>query len=218
MKDILKKIWIVSSKNRDQLTGLGLYATIGWFYNIGFLFFINGYSFYKLTANALGDFLAGSVAPVAVFWLIIGFFQQQKELHQNTEALNRQGDYLKKQIKHFKEEARPEMIFLNCLVSGIHDPASITLHFKNVGGEAIDVHFRATIPVRNITTPNPHISTGEKSSVNIELIQIDDLPIQIEFDYKDLKRNRYKHEGLVSRNDNDNKIFFDQQKDFLSLD
>lgn len=41
-----------------------------------------------LKLNEIGDLLAGIFAPLAFLWLILGFFQQQKELRLNTEALS----------------------------------------------------------------------------------------------------------------------------------
>jgi Fe2+ transport system protein B len=52
--------------------------------------------------NNLGDFLAGVFGPLAIFWLILGFLQQGKELQQNTEALEMQADELKKSVNQEK--------------------------------------------------------------------------------------------------------------------
>ena len=38
----------------------------------------------------MGNFLEGAFAPLAFLWLVIGYFLQQKELEQNTEALRAQ--------------------------------------------------------------------------------------------------------------------------------
>tara|TARA_X000001388_G_scaffold64764_3_gene51026 strand:- start:1720 stop:2364 length:645 start_codon:yes stop_codon:yes gene_type:complete len=43
-----------------------------------------------LALNELGDFLAGVFGPLALMWLILGFFQQGIELRQNREALQLQ--------------------------------------------------------------------------------------------------------------------------------
>ncbi len=43
---------------------------------------------YKIfSLNEAGDFFAGVFAPLAFFWLVLGYFQQQKELRLNTEAI-----------------------------------------------------------------------------------------------------------------------------------
>ena len=46
--------------------------------------------FSVLPAEDLGNFLEGAFAPLAFLWLVIGYFLQQKELEQNTEALRAQ--------------------------------------------------------------------------------------------------------------------------------
>lgn len=53
-----------------------------------------------LELNELGDFCAGVFGPLAIFWLILGFFQQKKELEQNREALLMQAVELKKTVEH----------------------------------------------------------------------------------------------------------------------
>lgn len=47
-------------------------------------------SFTRLPAEDLGNFLEGAFAPLAFLWLVIGYFLQQKELEQNTDALRSQ--------------------------------------------------------------------------------------------------------------------------------
>lgn len=53
-------------------------STIGWS------------NFATLPAEELGNFLEGAFAPLAFLWLVIGYFLQQKELEQNTDALRAQ--------------------------------------------------------------------------------------------------------------------------------
>lgn len=48
-----------------------------------------------LAPNEIGDFLAGAFAPLAFFWLVLGYLQQGEELQQNTEALKMQADELR---------------------------------------------------------------------------------------------------------------------------
>ena len=45
-----------------------------------------------LPADDLGSFLEGAFAPLAFLWLVIGYFLQQKELQQNTRALQEQAE------------------------------------------------------------------------------------------------------------------------------
>ena len=53
--------------------------------------------------NEFGDFLAGAFSPVAFFWLVLGYLQQQKELQQNTKALELQALELKNSVDQYRE-------------------------------------------------------------------------------------------------------------------
>lgn len=52
----------------------------------------------SMSLNEVGDFLAGAFGPVAILWLVLGFFQQGIELRQGTAALNLQGEELKNSV------------------------------------------------------------------------------------------------------------------------
>lgn len=48
---------------------------------------LNWVSFLSLKPNEWGDFLAGSFGPLAIFWLVLGFFQQGQELRLQVKEL-----------------------------------------------------------------------------------------------------------------------------------
>lgn len=54
----------------------------------------------KLGLNELGDFAAGAFGPMAILWLVLGYFQQGDELKQNTDALIQQATELKQSAEH----------------------------------------------------------------------------------------------------------------------
>ncbi|MBK3459244.1 hypothetical protein [Pseudomonas haemolytica] len=56
-----------------------------------------------LELNNVGDFLAGVFGPLAVLWLVLGFFQQGIELRQGTQALNLQAIELQASVEQQKE-------------------------------------------------------------------------------------------------------------------
>lgn len=60
----------------------------------------------ELEPNALGDLLGGSMGPLALFWLVLGYLQQGIELRQNGAALNLQAEELKHAVDQYKEMAR----------------------------------------------------------------------------------------------------------------
>lgn len=53
----------------------------------------------KLPLNELGDFAAGAFGPMAILWLVLGYFQQGEELKQNTEALRQQAEELANTVR-----------------------------------------------------------------------------------------------------------------------
>lgn len=55
-----------------------------------------------MTPNELGDFLAGTFGPLALFWLICGYLQQGVELRLNTEVLRMQAKELKNSSRALK--------------------------------------------------------------------------------------------------------------------
>ncbi|WP_171178507.1 hypothetical protein [Ruegeria sp. HKCCD8929] len=59
-----------------------------------------------LEINELGDFLAGAFGPLAIFWLVLGFFQQSKELQNSVDALNLQAKELAHSVEQQKEMVR----------------------------------------------------------------------------------------------------------------
>lgn len=52
-----------------------------------------------MTLNAWGDFLAGVSAPLALLWLVIGYFEHGEELRLNTRALEAQQEELRRQVE-----------------------------------------------------------------------------------------------------------------------
>lgn len=57
----------------------------------------------ELGLNELGDFLAGVFGPIAIFWLILGYFQQGIGLKQNSDALELQATELANSVQQQKE-------------------------------------------------------------------------------------------------------------------
>jgi hypothetical protein len=57
-----------------------------------------------MPADELGSFLEGAFAPLAFLWLVIGYFLQQKELEQNTEALLLQSEKMAESEVHARQD------------------------------------------------------------------------------------------------------------------
>lgn len=74
--------------------------TVGYLVVMLLTVLVKSEDFLKLELNALGDFLAGSFAPLALLWLVIGYFQQGDELRQNSRALLLQAEELRQAAEH----------------------------------------------------------------------------------------------------------------------
>ena len=85
----------------------GVGITLLWLLIVA-LFAILGDLTCPSSLNELGDFLAGIFAPIAFFWLILGYIQQAKQLEQNTQALQQQEHALQLQIEEMRESVKQQ--------------------------------------------------------------------------------------------------------------
>jgi hypothetical protein len=81
----------------DKRTKIALGFTalyvMGAFVVIGYRFC----EFVNLPLNSLGDFLAGAFGPLALAWVVFGYFQQGEELRSSTEEMKFSVAELKRQ-------------------------------------------------------------------------------------------------------------------------
>jgi hypothetical protein len=87
---------------------IGIGVTIIWFLGITIFCIWANFGFANKDLNTLGDFLAGIFAPIAFFWLILGYVQQGKQLDQNTKALEQQERALQLQIDEMRESVKQQ--------------------------------------------------------------------------------------------------------------
>ena len=76
----------------------GLWGSILWLLLLA-AYISNSLGFANLSAvpmDILGSFLEGAFAPLAFLWFVLGYFTQQKELSQNTEAIKLQHQEMQK--------------------------------------------------------------------------------------------------------------------------
>jgi hypothetical protein len=93
-------------RSPDWRIWLGLGVTTAWLLlgslyisaNLGWL------NLHRIPADELGNFLEGAFAPLAFLWLVIGYFLQQKELQQNTEALRQQSEQMAETVIHARQD------------------------------------------------------------------------------------------------------------------
>ncbi len=93
---------------RDWRLSFGLGMTGVWLL-LGFFYIANvvGWlDFARQSAPDLGGFLEGAFAPLAFLWLVIGFFLQQRQLIENTRAIELQYEALVRSAEQAEIQAR----------------------------------------------------------------------------------------------------------------
>lgn len=58
---------------------------------------------WSLKPNEFGDLMAGTFAPLAFLWLVLGFFQQGQELRASVKALELQGEELRNSVEQQRQ-------------------------------------------------------------------------------------------------------------------
>lgn len=97
-----------TQRRADWRLSFGLGATIIWV-ALGALYITNvvGWgAFVKQNAPSLGSFLEGAFAPLAFLWLVVGFFLQQRQLMENTRAVQMQYREMRRSAEQAEIQAR----------------------------------------------------------------------------------------------------------------
>ena len=84
-------------------TRLGSVISLCWIAGIVYLAVRDTAVLAKMSPNEWGDFLAGSFAPLAFLWLVLGYLQQGDELRLSTDALLLQAEELKNSAQQQRE-------------------------------------------------------------------------------------------------------------------
>ena len=58
-----------------------------------------------LRMNELGDFLGGVLSPLAFLWLVLGFFQQSREIRLSGKALQLQASEMRRSVDEHRRLA-----------------------------------------------------------------------------------------------------------------
>ena len=82
-----------------NLTIFGILISVIWVGMFSCIVYFNLDDARSMTLNEWGDFLAGGSAPLALLWLVIGYFQHGKELRLNTRVLETQQEELRHQVE-----------------------------------------------------------------------------------------------------------------------
>lgn len=190
------------------LTSIGILGTCFYFALICYLTNNRLAEIKQLELNNLGDFLAGAFGPLAILWLILGFFQQGYELRQNNEALKLQAEELRNSVNQQKEmvgiagrqldaelqkmiferEQREKALLPNFKLSaGVPTSSGSTLNavltLGNFGSlaEDVELNISGVISVRIAA-----IESDKKNQIRCNLDAVDrEYPVLLSFKYSD---------------------------------
>ncbi|MDI3335298.1 hypothetical protein QKW60_02670 [Defluviimonas aestuarii] len=90
-------------RRTNSLGWIGILSSLCYVVAVAFFQWENLLGIRQLQLNEFGDFLAGIFGPLAIFWLILGFFQQGEELRNSVETLKLQAKELANSVEQQRE-------------------------------------------------------------------------------------------------------------------
>jgi hypothetical protein len=95
-------------RERRRLPVIGLWLTA--LYVVGLVIYLvaQGQNPADLQLNELGDFLGGVSSPLAFLWLVLGFFQQSREIRLSNQALHLQAREMRRSVDEHRRIAGGE--------------------------------------------------------------------------------------------------------------
>ncbi|MEX0371332.1 MAG: hypothetical protein AB3N09_11930 [Tateyamaria sp.] len=88
--------------SKGTLERWGLSLTLLYVLLLGVIVSTNWDRFCELSPNEWGDFLAGSFGPLALAWIVLGFFLQSRELQASVDTLKLQTEELRHSVEQQK--------------------------------------------------------------------------------------------------------------------
>ena len=92
-------------RERRRLPLIGLALSVLYVAGVALYLFIQGQNPADLRLNELGDFLGGVSSPLAFLWLVLGFFQQSREIRLSGKALQLQAQEMKRSVDEHRRLA-----------------------------------------------------------------------------------------------------------------
>lgn len=84
----------------------GLIATFVYLSLIVLWIYLDWQRFCMLAPNEWGDFLAGTIGPLALLWVVLSFWLQSNELQNSVNALQLQAEELRNSVEQQQEMVR----------------------------------------------------------------------------------------------------------------
>lgn len=95
-------------RERRRLPLIGLALTALYLAGLVIYLAVQGQNPTELRLNELGDFLGGVSSPLAFLWLVLGFFQQSREIRLSSQALHLQAAEMKRSVDEHRRLAEGE--------------------------------------------------------------------------------------------------------------
>jgi len=117
-----------------------------------------------LPLNNLGDFLAGTVGPLALLWIILGFLQQAMQISQNAAAIKTQGEQLDIQVERFRDETTPYFAYSGSEMVDESNSGwgrTVTFVLNRVEAHNVIVDIRPHVSQIKIHSPSTLLSIGD---------------------------------------------------------
>lgn len=92
-------------RDRSPLPRIGLGLSALYVVLLVFYLFLQGQNPADLRLNELGDFVGGVSSPLAFLWLVLGFFQQSREIRLSGRALELQAREMQRSVDEHRRLA-----------------------------------------------------------------------------------------------------------------
>ena len=92
-------------RERRRLPMIGLALTGVYLAGLVIYLWVQGQNPADLRLNELGDFLGGVSSPLAFMWLVLGFFQQSREIRLSSKALHLQAREMQRSVDEHRRIA-----------------------------------------------------------------------------------------------------------------
>lgn len=180
--------------------------------------------------NGVGDFLAGAFGPLAILWLVLGFFQQGIELRQGTDALRLQAQELnnsvaqqcemvaaqKASLLNYERSLEP-LLHLDVTDSGWReDEFYVSLSINNSGEycESVIIKLFATDNAERNADP---LITGASCSVRFDgLHEWEDFEVVVEYKTRSGASNSQKFSASSYHEEGHDYSYFVRKLPFLN--
>ena len=93
------------SEDRRRLPRIGLGLSALYLAGLVLYLWLKGQNPADLRLNELGDFLGGVSSPLFFLWLVLGFFQQSREIRLSGKALQLQAAEMKRSVDEHRRLA-----------------------------------------------------------------------------------------------------------------